>query len=137
MNRRRSSPSRPAAAARTKPDGSLILFEDGRSYRLVYLVYGGDCPAKEFIEELDKPRRAKMVSLLNRTANDGLPRNSQRFKPVEGTKLHEFKHFQDRILCHLDGSTIVLLCGVTKKKDKLSDGDIGRAVRLRDYYEQL
>ncbi len=80
------------------------------------LLQDGSCPAEDFLGSLQERDYKRLLSLLERTAQSGLPRNSQKFKKLEGA-IFEFKSYQDRLLCFfLPGQVIVATHGVKKKR---------------------
>ena len=95
------------------------------------LLQDGSCPAEDFLGSLQERDYKRLLSLLERTAQSGLPRNSQKFKKLEGA-IFEFKSYQDRLLCFfLPGQVVVATHGVKKKRERASRTEIDRAKRLR------
>ena len=99
-----------------------------------------NCPTLEFFTFLKQNEPAelpKLTALLTFTAENGPPRNEQKFKQIEGTPgLFEFKTTSARVFCFFDeGSVIVCCSGLVKKKGRHSPQDIKTASAWKDAYE--
>ncbi len=103
------------------------------------LIYQGSCLTlyevvvddqhllQEFIDELSESDQQKIAALLSYSADNGPPRNREKFKQLE-KDLFEFKSYQIRIFCAFRGkSMLVLTHGIKKKKDKHDKKDMQRA----------
>jgi len=101
----------------------------GRRYEICDITVRGKSPVGRFIEGLGKEDQQKLTALLQRTANEGLPANREKFKKIEDD-LFEFKSFQVRVFCTICGPRIILIYGVIKKKDRHDRADIDKAKRL-------
>jgi len=101
----------------------------------------GECPVRVFIDGLQPRNRKRLVALLDSSANNGLPRNSEKCKKIEGTDgLFEFKAHQDRILWFYDDKErdgrgrIVMTHGFKKKGDRIRQAELKRAEDMRRAY---
>lgn len=102
-----------------------------RTWSVCALEVESTCPAEEYINQLQEPDRKKLLALLKFTADNGPPKNPEKFHKVEGA-LFEFKSFQDRLLCFFQPYRVIIVThGFRKKKDRIPPGDIDRAERLR------
>ena len=103
----------------------------GRVFDLCEIVVNGRHYVRDFItEELSKEEQRKIVALFERTAEQGIPHNDQKFKCLRDG-IFEFKSFQTRIFCAFHVNRIILLThGCKKKKDKTDQQEIERALRL-------
>jgi len=114
---------------------SEIIYR-GRCFAISGITVKGKCLAQEFIEDLEEPDEKKLVALLRRTADNGLPRNKEKFKHLKD-KICEFKSYQVRILCFLDENKLIILThGFIKKQDKTPRSEIERAQKLMEDYQQ-
>ena len=114
---------------------SEIIYR-GRCFAIAGITANGNCLAKEFIEGLAETDKKKVVTLLRRTADNGVPKNEEKFKHVKD-KIFEFKSYQVRILCFFDeGKLIILTHGFTKKRDKTPSAEIERAHKLMEEYQR-
>jgi phage-related protein len=78
---------------------------------------------------------AKLLALLETTANHGTPKNKQKCRLLED-KIYEFKTTGGlRLLFFLDkGQLIVATHGYIKQKQKMPPGELKRAKRIREEY---
>jgi len=102
---------------------------NGTEYEICDVFIQSRSLVEEFIDALSTPEQKKIVALLERTANEGLPLNREKFKKLEDG-IFEFKSFQVRILCTILGKKIILTHGVLKKKDRHDPESIEKARRL-------
>lgn len=108
----------------------------GRSHDIFALSVQGKCLVSEFIDSLESADQKKVLALLQRAADYGPPNNVQKFKKLEGD-IWEFKSFQVRILCALEGRNVIILThGFIKKKDKTPPNEIERAKELLAGYHK-
>ena len=106
----------------------------GRSYDIYAITVQGNCLVKEFIDSLEDPDQKKVMALLERAAEHGPPNNIEKFKKLEDN-IWEFKSFQVRMLCSLEGRKVIILThGFIKKKDKCPPNEIARAKELLNAY---
>jgi len=95
----------------------------------------GSCPVGEFLDSLDDTARAKLDISFEMLGDQGVIKNREKFKKVEGSdKIFEFKSHQIRLLCTFKGRNVYLLHAVVKKKNKLRSQDIERAERYKQEY---
>jgi hypothetical protein len=85
------------------------------------LEHNGRCELLDFIQALETssgPELAKLIRLLDWTADSGKLRNPEKFKSLTDD-IHEFKtHGGVRVLCFFDGRNIIVLTnGFIKKKN--------------------
>jgi Phage derived protein Gp49-like (DUF891) len=110
------------------------LLLSGRTLSIFGLVdESGVCASKDYIDDLQTSQisdHKRLIGLLERTVEAGLPKNRERFRLLEG-KIFEFKSYQDRLLCFQDGSSWIITHGCKKKKDKMDPNEIRRAEHLR------
>lgn len=99
----------------------------------------GRLPALEFYEELSREDRQKILALFKRLADSGAIANREHFKCLgkRGGNLWEFKRFQLRFLGdYRPGGRFLVVLGLRKKKDDLSDADIEKAERILAEHDQ-
>jgi len=73
--------------------------------------------------------------LLKRTADFGLPKNTEKFKSLKGSGIYEFKSYQVRILCFFDREKVIILThGFIKKRDKAPRREITKAEKFMRKY---
>jgi len=101
----------------------------GRRHEICDIIIRGKSPVERFIDGLCKEDQQKLTALLQRTSDEGLPANREKFKKIEDD-LFEFKSFQVRVFCTIRGQRIILLNGVIKKKDRHDQEDVDKAKRL-------
>jgi hypothetical protein len=106
--------------------GSIVLAE----------CASGDCPAAEFIADLEMSDKAKVKALLQRFADEGKIVNRVKFKKI-ADDLFEFKSFQIRLFCYITANQVVITHGAKKKRDDLNPADITRAKRIRQEHELI
>jgi hypothetical protein len=94
----------------------------------------GTCPAGEYLDSLDESGRSKLQHLFEVMGEKGKIFNAEHFKKLDGTNLFEFKRHQVRIFCFFFGADVILLSGVTKKKNRHRSADLDRAERLRESF---
>lgn len=98
----------------------------------------GECPAREFLEELDRSNDKKDRSSLARFdrsfrwIDQGGRLTDQHFKKLAGN-IWEFRVMgkTPRILCFMEAGLYVLTHGIIKKQDKVPKNEIERAERIR------
>ncbi len=102
----------------------------GKSLDIYAITNDGRCPVQEFIDGLESADQKKVIALLQRAANYGLSNNTEKFKKLKDN-IWEFKSFQVRILCTLEGRKVIILThGFIKKRDKAPSSEIVRAKEL-------
>jgi phage-related protein len=102
----------------------------------LYALIGDNerCEAQEFIESLRPGDSKRLLAILERTCNDGPPKNVERFAKLEGD-IFEFKSYQDRLPCfYRPGYVIVITHGFKKKRDRTPPKEIARAQRAREEF---
>jgi phage-related protein len=107
----------------------------GRVLSIAALTDGKKCPACDFIEKLRESDQKKVIQLLKRAADHGLLRNEEKFRKLKGHELWEFKSYQVRLLCFMDGGSLIILThGFIKKTNKTPHTEIEKANRLKIVY---
>jgi len=102
----------------------------GKVLDIFALIMNRRCLVRDFIDGLQEDDQKKVIALLKRAADYGMPNNVEKFRKLDGD-IWEFKSFQVRILCALEGREVVILThGFIKKKDKTPAGEIRRAKEL-------
>lgn len=97
----------------------------------------GRCPAKEFLKNLSKSDRAKVLKIIERLADEGKAVSREQYKKIEGENFFEFKKFQIRMPCYFQpGGRIIVTHGFIKKGESIGPEEIKRMKRIRDEYEQ-
>lgn len=105
-----------------------------------YETVHGDCPVVDFIESLPAQERVLVMHKIELLAEHGL--NLRRpHADILRDGIHELRirthHGQQRILYFIfHRDTAVLLCGFTKKSDKVADVIIEKAVAYKSDYSQ-
>lgn len=103
------------------------------------LVWGADTSgrlrARDHFNSLKPQDQASFRALFDRMADTGQIQNTQKFRQ-EASNLFVFKIHKQRLACFMDGKTVVLISGFTKKSDKgrRVAREIRTAVTLRDDY---
>ena len=116
---------------------SINKLISGNKYDIYAVAKNQECLVQEFIDELQEADRKKIVALLKRAADHGLPINSEKFRGIRNTDLWEFKSYQVRILCAFERERIIILThGFIKKSRKTPKSEIVRAERLLKEYKQ-
>lgn len=97
----------------------------------------GEMPAREYYLKLPNPDKAKVNTMFQYIANSGFIKNREKFRQLgvkAGTKARgfwEFKSFQVRFIGDFrPGGRFIIAIGTTKKKDKLSQDEIEKAIRI-------
>lgn len=107
----------------------------GKQYDIYSVTDGGRSYATDFIKDLQQNDQKKVVALLQRAADHGLPRNEERFHKLKGCDIYEFKSFQVRLLCFRDKTRLIILThGFLKKGNSTPKNEIERAVKLQKEY---
>jgi len=110
------------------------LVERGEWGTVEYVVLrNGQCPAQEFVNNLETPEKAKLARLFNRMAMFGRINNGEKFKK-ESENIYGFKSFQIRIGCFRLGRTWFLTHGFRKKQDHWPKSELERANQIRNDY---
>jgi phage-related protein len=98
------------------------------------------CRTLEFVKEMGRQlpdELTKLARLWDDTAQNGPPKNNEKFKPLKGSDgIYEFKTSKLRMLCFKDeGSYIICTHGFVKKSQKTPKKEIATAERLKkDYF---
>lgn len=119
----------------------MTLIEEfvGAEHRICTWAEGQRNPTRSFLESLPKPELRKVVALLQRAADHGLPlHNRQKCRQLAGYRnLYEFKSSQVRLLFFITSDQdVVLANGFLKKRGATPRQEIDRAVRIRSMWEQ-
>ncbi len=114
---------------------SEIIYR-GRCFTISGITVKGICLVQEFIEGLNEPDKQKVLALLQRSADNGPPKNKEKFNHLKD-KIFEFKSYQMRLLCFFATDKVILLThGFIKKKDKTPREEIERAKSLKASYQR-
>lgn len=107
---------------------------------IFYTTVQGDCPVREFLGELEKKPRTKILSFIDHLEQQGpdLPRP---YADVLRDKVRELRipygRHQYRILYFFDGKRVVLAQGFLKKTQAVPEEEIKRALRrMQDWLKQ-
>jgi len=110
-------------------DNLHILYR-GHQFELYEIVDNGRKLVSDFIETLAESDQKKMLALLKRSADHGLPQNIEKFRHIRDG-LYEFKTFGVRLFCFLHkGKMIILTHGIIKKRQKGDADAYEKAFRL-------
>ena len=119
----------------------IVLREvrSGRACKILAMGTGNDCPLFGFLAKLrrdDQNEFARLRALLDRTADNGMVRNEQKFRFFNAEKVFEFKTRGGvRVMAFWDeGRVIICSHGFLKKSQKTPDGELARAVSARGEY---
>ena len=107
---------------------------EGPAFALYGIIHSSECLVQEFIDTLPQAEQKKIIALLKRAADHGLPKNEEKFKKLQDD-LFEFKADQVRLICFFDkGKLIILTHGFLKKSQKTPKTEVEKAKRLQDEY---
>jgi phage-related protein len=114
------------------PPWSVEFFEDDEDR----------CPVRDFLDDLDKPRRAKVVALIALLAEQGpnlpFPYSSQVRGKIRELRTQYGKELYRVLYFGAPGRAFVLLHGLEKSTAKIPKGDIKIAeARMKKYLSQL
>lgn len=98
-----------------------------------YVKETGRCEADEFLKNLEGEHQVRTYGLIDRIVNHGIPRNTEKYKHLEG-KIYEIKPYPQRLLCFQDGKDLIVTHCFTKKRQKTPRRQIEKAQRI---YEQF
>ncbi len=114
---------------------SRLIF--GKRYDIHALVKNEKCLVQEFINDCQESDQKKIIALLKRAADNGPPKNEEKFKSIKNTNLWEFKSYQVRILCAFEKDRIIIMShGFIKKSQKMPKREIDKAINLFKEYSQ-
>lgn len=106
----------------------------GEKFTISELVRQGRSLFKEFFESLTKQQQSKLLKIMERIADHGPLRNTEKFVHEEDG-ICAIKDGQVRIYCFYDKESLILLThGAIKKSNKADPEDLRRAKRLRGEY---
>ena len=95
----------------------------------------GGCPVREFLEALDKPRRAKVVAMIALLAERGptlpFPYSSQVKGKIRELRTHYGKEHFRVLYSGVPGRAFVLLHALGKISEKIPAGDVELAEARR------
>jgi phage-related protein len=116
---------------------TLTTLYAGKEYTLSALVINGDCLVQEFLSGLDKQSERQIMSLLERTGDNGPLRNEEKFKRLEG-KIYELKTRTGvRILSFFgEGHSLILTHGFFKPSKKKLKMEISKAAGWERSYQE-
>lgn len=97
----------------------------------------GESPGHQFYKGLKQIDQAKLLKLFEIIGDQGQIRNREKFKPIEGTKLFEFKSFQIRMPCFRIEHSWVVTHGLIKKTQKIPPADLTRAEEIKAEHERI
>lgn len=99
---------------------------------IFYTTAQGDCPVREFLEELEKKPRAKILRFVDHLETQG-PNLPRPYADMLRDKIRELRvpygRLQFRILYFFDGRQVVLTQGFLKKTAAVPEEEIQRALR--------
>jgi phage-related protein len=99
------------------------------------------CVIFEFVKEMGRKmptELTKLSRLWSDTAQEGPPKNTEKFKPLTGSDgIYEFKTSKLRVLCFKDdGNYIICTHGFVKKSQKTPKKEITKAEdKKKDYFK--
>jgi len=97
-------------------------------------------PAKDYIETLEQPDRAKLAKLFRTMVDVGKIYNPERFRKLGGRtgRIYEFKvHPKVRVLCFQQGKTWLLTHGFDKETGNTPPRQIKRAESIMNEHISL
>jgi len=108
----------------------------GPAEQICVLRRGARCQVLEFIESLEQKEEKKLLALLKRVCEHGVPRNPEKYRRLRsGVKLDEVKSYQVRLLLFRDDDgAMVLTNAYLKKRGSQLSREIDRALGLREEY---
>jgi phage-related protein len=114
------------------------LLYEGEFYTVeLAITANGRCPGKDFLKNLSKPDKAKVLKIIEQLADEGKVASREQFKKIEGENFFEIKKFQIRMPCYFQpGGRIIITHGFMKKGESIHPEEIKRMKRIRDEYEQ-
>lgn len=117
--------------------GIELLYE-GHQRKLYAIKRGDVCQVCQYIEGLPTEDERQIVALLRRTANNGPPRNEQKFRSLKGVPLYEFKtRGKVRLICFFEKNNIIILThGFDKPKRKKQQSEIDIAYRIMKEFQE-
>lgn len=116
----------------------ITIIYRGKRHDICSITHSGRSHIVDFIEGLERKDQKKVIALLQNSADNGLPRNEERFHKLKGVDIWEFKSFQVRLFCFRDKDRLIILThGFIKKSDATPKKEIDKAVRLqREYFKK-
>lgn len=110
------------------------LIAEGAELSIHALVEGGRSHFEQFFAQLPTPSKGKLRALFDFIANNGAPRNPEKFRHEEDG-IFAIKQNQIRVYCFFDaGRMIIVTHGTLKKRQKANPEELKRAKRLREEY---
>jgi phage-related protein len=111
----------------------------GRAFRIYAFGDQDDCPLADFLARLgrdDEAERDKILALIGRIAESGVPRNEQKCRVFRELDVFELKTTGGvRVFAFYDkGRVIVCSHGFLKKSQKTPKNELNRAVAIRAEY---
>jgi len=94
-----------------------------------------DCPAEEFITQMNESSRKSLTAILKRHMDHGPVLNTEKSRPL-WQDIYEFKTRQnDRMYYFYDSGRLTILThGSIKPKGKQLSDEVSRAVSLKNLY---
>ncbi len=110
----------------------------GTELTLYVLFIDKSCPVLDFITHLSQREEEKLFALIDHIADNGLPNNVSKFKPV-GDSIYQLKTPDGvRILCFYGGpglrNSLILSNGFFKPKKKIFAREKQSAIESRKQY---
>jgi phage-related protein len=110
-----------------------------QGFSLYAIKVNDQCLIRDFIESLDEKYQKQIINLFQQITSAGLPKNKERFRPLED-QIYELKTRGGvRILCFFAGSllrrSLILTHGFFKPHSKILKRETEKAVARRDDYE--
>ena len=113
-----------------------IKIKSGKMFDFYAIEQNSQCGLLDFLTEISRSNPVefnKLIKDIDRTADNGLIRNTEKFKTLDNG-IHEFKTYGGiRVLCFFDGRRIIVLTNGFMKRKKY-EPEITRAINLRAKY---
>lgn len=117
--------------------GRPVAYRGARLTVAFAVARNGSAPALAFYDHLGVRDKARMNKLFQWLGDMGWINNKEKFKPIEGTGLFEFKDSQIRMPCYRSGSLMIVTHGFLKKRGRIPPEEIRRALRIQAEDKEL
>lgn len=118
----------------------MVLIEplyEGPAFMICAIIQNQKCYTLSFLDSLAVNDQKKIVKLLQKTANDGPPKNEEKFKHLQD-KLYEFKSGKVRLICFFDKNKVIITThGFFKNSQKTPRSEIEKAEKLYKEYSEI
>jgi hypothetical protein len=95
----------------------LGVRKEGDSKIIAFVIENKRNKCLKYLNSLTKPKRSRMNAIMGTMADEGLIKNQEIFKHLEG-KIYEFKTGTARIFCFFHGNYVVCTHGAKKPSSK-------------------